>query len=758
MNHDDSSSIEPISGPVQAWERAYGGYDTIVVATGIVSVGMAALYWAMRIGFENPLLDAARPVAIALFILTFPYIASRGIWALRGKEQGTTSPPWWASYPFLSLLGLALTGFLGRLVPTVGFSPLPLLAAVGAIAFLVIFARWITSAPVWRSLLLIAGSVAFSVWAAGVVWGTIYKNPLFYENYVLNGLIHHDVLPLAAIGNMLSTYHVATTGIDGLTYVPYHWGTPWLFAQFSNLTGDKLFDFYQLGFAVTMIPFFFGGILAFAVAMRNRRKNSDAGHDLRRDFRFWFVFLAACIGIIPLAGLEGMAVWTMLLISESYVVAVPCALLLLATVVIFYDGASQRAATGAGRGRAIADSLFVLIGIPFGIMALGYLKISLMVLGVVLAMYAVFRLRLYRRPLYVVAAVLLLGLFYYAYGQISLPAHREGISPFDFLWSYVRPAWWPFWPIVHLLWSWIYIAIRLRSEGVGTLADLREAIGERRLLDVEAVALVALVGIVPGLILRIDGGSAFYFSDVQRWLALGLTLSRLPTLLTTILGEPVPKRTSRSRGFLSRLDNVTLKQVVVVFLLLPVAGSMLANSVAWPVTMLRANAATRHALYPAEARAVTPLGLHGLVRLHDKATLTEGLRRSPNFAVAEALRGLSKLPLSVRRHTALFIPQSQTAFWDSLKRPGACTFHSLLAPALSALAMVDGTPPYGCKVSRYYGFGQFPHRTRPQTVADTKPDALCSRATAAGMDRLVVLTFDVTGRAMKTTVECRARQ
>ena len=157
-------------------------------------------------------------------------------------------------------------------------------------------------------------------------------------------------------------------------------------------------------------------------------------------------------------------------------------------------------------------------------------------------------------------------------------------------------------------------------------------------------------------------------------------------------------------------------------------------------------------------RDAIPQGLHGLVRLHDRATLTEGLRRSPNFAVAEALRGLSKLPVSVRSHTALFIPQSQTAFWESLKRPGACTFHSLLATALSAMAMVDGTPPYGCRVSRYYGFGQFAPRTRPQTVADTQPDLLCRRAAKAGMDRVIVLTFDGAGRALRTPVECRARQ
>jgi hypothetical protein len=756
MNQDDSSPDELTSPPVDAWNRAYGGYDTIVVATGIVSIGIAAIYWALRIGFDNSLIVAARPAGLALFIASFPFVASRGLWALGAKEPGT-AVPWWSSYAFLWLLGLGLTAVLGRFVPALGFSPFPALAIVGVAGYLAIFARWVRTASLWRSLLVVVGSGAFSVWASGVAWGTIYKNPLFYENYILNGRIHHDVFPLAAIGNMLRTYHVATTGIDGLNYVPYHWGSPWLFAQFSNLTGDAVWDFYQLGFPVTMIPFFFGGMAAFAVAMRNRRKSPDAGRDLRQDFRFWFVLLAACLGVIPLAGLEGMAVWSSLLISESYVVAVPCGLLFLATVVAFYDGAARRAGGRAGRVREVADTLFVLIGIPFGIAMLGYLKISVMVMGFMLAMYALVRLRLYRRPLYVIAAVLLVTLFYFTYGQVSLPAHHEGISPFDFLWSYVRPAWWPFWPIVHLLWSWLYIALRLRSEGVGTFADLKEAIAERRLLDVEAVTLVAVAGVAPGLILHIDGGSAFYFSDIQRWLAVGLMMSRLTVLFAAVFGEAPPKRNLKPRGFLSRLDSVSVRQLLIAFLLIPVVGSMLANSVVWPIAMLRANAETRHALYPSAVAATLPLGLHGLLRLHDKATLDEGLWRSPNHEVAEALRGLSSLPDSERRHSALFIPQNQLPFWNSLTRPGACTFHSLLAPALSAIAMIDGTPPYGCKVSRYYGFGSFTPRTRPQTEADTQPDVLCRRALAAGVDRVIVLTFDASRRPRTTTLQCPPR-
>src|SRR5688500_4003657 len=201
-----------------------------------------------------------------------------------------------------------------------------------------------------------------------------------------------------------------------------------------------------------------------------------------------------------------------------------------------------------------------------------------MALGFGLAVYALFRLRLYRRPLYLAAGVISAVAFAWTYTRVSLPAHREGFAAFDFLWGYVRPAWWPFFILVHLFWSWLYIVVRLRSEGVGTLADLREAASERRIFDVEVVAVIAVLGIGPGFVMHIDGGSAFYFSDVQRWLALGFILSRTPELFETVLGKPRPLPASHPRRLMSRLDAISLRAALIAFLLLPVLGSLVANS------------------------------------------------------------------------------------------------------------------------------------------------------------------------------------
>lgn len=750
------ATVTQTSDPSPSPAKPESDYDSVVVFCGVMSICLGAVYWAMRIGFDNPLQPEAKAVALALFMVTFPAIATGILWRNVDSDRAIE---WWRSYPFLWLLGIGLTAALGRLVPAIGVNAFPVLGAVGAVAFVVILIRWLPRSSFWRTAAMLVGSAGFSVWAAGVVWGRIYKNPLFYENFILDGKVHHDSLNSAAFVNMLRTYHVATIGADGLVPVPYHWGTFWLFAQLSNLIDAHVLDFYQLGYTVTMIPFFFGGTLAFAVAMRNRRTPSGGGGDLRDDFRFWFIFLAACIGIIPISGLDAMGVWTSnFLISESYNVAVPCFLLMLATVVAYYDARSPRDGAAAGKGRSISDALFVVVGIPLGIAALGYLKISFMALAFGLAVYALFRLGLYRRTLYAAAGVVATVVFAWTYTQVSLPAHREGgFAPLDFLWGYVRPAWWPFFLIVHLFWSWLYILIRLRSEGIGTIADVRQAASERRIFDVEAVALVAIMGMLPGLILHIDGGSAFYFSDVQRWLAVGLMLSRVPELFCTVFGDSAPA-TKRPLKLASRIDAVSVRSVVLAFLLLPVIGSMLSNSVVWPIAMLRANAETRHALYPPAVAAAIPPGIHGLPRLTDHASLDEGLRVAPNFVVADALRRLSAMPDSERRRTALFIPQDQAAYWKSLTRQGACTFQPFLAPALASLAMIDGMPPLGCRLSHYYGIGSFSPRTRPQLPEDSTPPALCRRAATWGLDRVIVLKFEELRSASATTIACPNRR
>lgn len=652
-----------------------------------------------------------------------------------------------SSYSILWLAALLLTAVAGRIAGPGSGLPSIVLGAAGALAFAVTLFRWLAAGSVRSSLTIIGGSSLFALWTSGVVWGRIYKNPLFFENLAVNGMVHHDSLHLAAFANMLRTYGVASTGLDGLPYIPYHWGTPWLFAQWSNLLGVSVLDFYQLAFPVMMIPFFFGGILAAATEI----VNLEFAEDLRNDLRPWLLLLAAGIGFIPITALDAMGVWTSnVVISESYAVAVPVALLLFSATLVFWRGLGNR----------VADAVFAVVVLPLGIVALGYLKISLMILGFLLAIYIGIRLGVYKRPVFVAGGILLSGLVAITYPLVSLPAHNEGLSPLDFMGDYVPRRWWPFFFVAQLFWSWVYVVLRVRRERVRTLGDLSAAIRDRRLLDVEAVALVALAGVAPGLIIHIDGGSAFYFSDVQRWLAVTLLIAGAGSLLrwqgrdaVPLIAPVITVPESRATTPWS-LRGAPASHLLLVFIGIPMVVTMGFNATRWAGQMLRENAATRRALYSASGAATPVAAIGALSQLTDPSILQPALRSTRRFIALGQLGALNGLPHADRRRTALFIPQSESMYWSILARPGACTFAPFVAPALSGMAMVDGMPAVGCELSRYYGIGSYAPRTRPQTGEDASPAVLCGKARHSGLDRVLVLRFDDAGMMQPHRLDC----
>jgi hypothetical protein len=661
-------------------------------------------------------------IGVALILINVPVVLSG---ALARKDRETE---WYRTYSFLWTITFALIAAFGRLAVGMTSSPSIALTIVGAAAFGVVLVRWLMSTSFLRAVLLLTGSAWFGTWTAGVVWGRIYKSPLFMEMLIANGIVHHDGVTLAALGNMLRTYHSASMGLDGLPYMAYHWGTPWLFAQLSNLTSQSVLEFYQLGYAVTMIPLFFGGVLAFAVQMRRDRESSG--------FIFWTVFLAATMGLLPVTGLDALGVWTSnLTISESYAVAVPVALMLAATVATFWRQRGERLLAQNG---SILDFAFLALFVAGGLVTLGYIKISFMVLGFAAIVYAAFRVGALRRwPLVLILAWMIVWIAV-TYQRVSLVAHREGMVPFDFLKGFVPPVWWPFFILAQLFWSILFIVLRLRQENARTVANVVALVKARQILDVEIVAAVAILGIIPGFILHIDGGSAFYFSDIQRWLSVGLLLAGAATLFPRI----------------GRIRFNRLATIGLIFVAAPFVVSTLRNSVYWTVRMLKANVELRHSLYPEAERASIVPGLRSLPLLTDSRKLSAGLLQSENYNAVQGLLSLSRTPLAIKRHTAVFVPQSESKYWTILKRENACPFGGFVVPSLTGMSMVDGMPAADCKLSPYYGLSLFRKRTREQQPEDITPEAVCKRAEGLGFQEVLELHFDAAGRMTTIPLQC----
>lgn len=664
--------------------------DTAAVFATVVAVMLATIYWVSRIGFANPVLPVLSTLGLSLFLIASPLWIGRAL-----ERQGRRE--WWSSHAVIAIACIALTALFGILADVSGYSVIWLFAGAGIALGILTITRWFRRASLRSSIAFVIAIAVFAVWCAGVIWGSRYKMPLFWETFAYKANIHHDTFYYASIANMIDTYGVPSTGLDGVPVIRYHYGSAWLFDRWAHLLGTDVLSFYSLGYPVIVLPLFFSSLLHLS---------RDLGAKLRSDWRAWIVFLAATVGFIPTIALDSLAVWNSnAFISESYLIGLPVFFFAIAAGLAFWR--DERA--GAHR------IIFYLLFVPAIIAVLGFLKVSLMILAFAMGGYLALRRSLYRQPLVIASVLITAPIAAYTYHLVSLPAHNGGISPFHFMRFDARQGWQQFFPLIHFLWTWVYVALRLWEERLGDLASLRSALRERRLLDVEVLLLVAVLGFLPGEIVSIHGGSAVYFSDVQRWLALSFVMARtLVWARATQRKSATPDARPQTPVNVSRVRELRLSTILAVFVAAPFVMSLVINLVQWPVRDLRANLATRREL------AAAP-------------------RDSTYYPIVMALRDIAKLPESERRQSLLFIPQSNHQFWSMFTADGRCTFTPLIAPAVASVAMIDGMPAAGCEITDQYNMTVYHKRARPQLPRDMNSETLCERARAKGFKYVIVL-------------------
>lgn len=713
---------------------------TIAVFAAVSASVIAALYYLARSGFDNPAHPIVLTLGLSLFITAVPFVT----WRVLSRGHYDEPEPWWRSQASLTLAALATTAIAGMLASATGLNLGVITGLIGYAAALVAIVTWIRRGPQWVNLLFLVGSGAFASWACGVAWSSRHKMPLFWETLQYHADVHHDPLYNVSLANSMRSYGVPSTGLDGVPYIPYHYGSAWLNSQWAYLAGTDVLTFYTLGPSVIVIPLFFSAVLLLAVEARRNWTAALPGMErpLKTDYAAWLFFLAVTIGLIPSMGLDALGIWNRhALISESYVIGVPVFMLVMGTAITYWR--RKRSSLRAG------DVVFLLAFAPLMLAVTGFLKISLMLLLLATALGLLLLGRLYRERWLAASAILCLATSALTYKLVSVPAQNQGLVPFAYIrFGGVSTAWWPYFILAHLFWSWVYIYLRLREEKLASVGAIRHAAMEGGITDVVVVAIVAVAGFVPGELIDIHGGSAVYFSDVQRWLALAL-------LMASAWRWRVQLRDSREpagpEG--NRIGGIRLSRLWVAALLIPISITMILNTIRAPATALRANVALRRALY-AEAGVAGPLPLASLA---DSGVLATGLGRSPNHSMIAALRDLDRTPPALKRRTLLFIPQSYSRFWRIWSEPERCSFVPMIAPAASGLALLDGMPPVDCDLTTQYGMTRYRRRTIPQLPADETPVALCAKAAAKGFSRVVVLDGSGPSDVAVNAIECPVR-
>jgi hypothetical protein len=704
--------------------------STIAVFGTVTAVVIAALYYIGRIGFDNPSSPILITLGLSLFVGVAPFVA----WWFLPRGHYEEAEPWWTSQAFITLIALSVSANFGRLVPALGINLGWVLAAVGYLCGLAALVIWIRKARIPSALAFIVFAAVFAAWACGVAWSTRYKTPVFWETLEYRADVHHDPLYYVSMANNMRTYGVPSTGLDGVPYTPYHYGSAWLNSQWAYLANTDVLGFYSLGPSVIVIPLFFSAVLLLAVEVKKGVMNRGVElRPLRSDYVAWAVFLAATIGIIPSIGLDALGIWNRhALISESYVIGLPVFLLIMCVALAYW----RRSKTS----HRASDYVFLFVFIPVALVIAGFLKVSTMLLLLAAGLSVVLLGRLYHDRAYAFSAFIAFVVSGLTYKLVSVAAQNQGIVPFAYMRAQIDPSWWPLFPFAHLFWSFVYIVLRLREERVHTIGEFRHAALGGKITDVVVVAVVALAGWGAGEVLDIHGGSAIYFSDVQRWLALSL-------LMASGWRWVAERRASRAS---TAGRAIRLSSVLVACLLIPISITIVLNSFRAPATAARADIGLRRAF-------LAQAGMSGAGSLTNINALADGLRRSPEYNLISSLRSLDKMDPALKRKTAVFIPQSDSIFWHTWREPERCSYVPFLVPAVSGLALVDGMAPVDCDLTVQYGMSKYQRRTTPQTAADVTPLALCMRANAKGFSRLIEISHSDSTHVSQHVIECPTR-
>ena len=652
---------------------------------------------------------------------------------------------------------------------------------VGILGFLCALFTVVRGQPfrILVALVLFAG--CFSLYAAGASWGNGYLNPLFVESLCL-GQAHIDTLFHATISNMLRSYGIVSTGLDGLPFVPYHFGSHWLFAAVSNLLHVRVIDFYNRGYPVVFVPFgvFSLATLALTIGRRFRPaaqtaslQPADSDTERRQLLPcatesprpigplFWFVMAAGFIGVVPYAaGVMPASGWNANVVSESYDLSIAVSLLTIAVGWQFFEGLLTR---GPRRFVETAAAIVVLAALA-GL--IGLLKISIMLVLGAAGLFLIIRLRLYRRAS-VIALLLCAGISMGCALRLTANPGYAQVSPFlpfGFLRANVGPQWWPYFWAIFYVWVWVYAAVRISEERLRTLSELIGAVAQRRLLDVEFLIVVAFVGALPGLVTNYSG--TLFFSDYQRWLALALVLSLLvrrrhPAAETHTVGDDsdgqsVATRTPSDR---STMGGLRLGRIACAAIVLCIAGTLCANTLDLLGGMVTTNLAAR-----GHASGQTGLGvalMHGRLRvageiLRQSAAEVESRLRSDKSIVL-VLSSLDQMSLAEKRRSLLFIPKSDRQYWDLLHGPYWPKDGPFVGPALSGLAMIDGLS-VPAKNDPWIGHG-YHHYSKAEASRVQPPfsqylPALRSRCARLGFRQLIVVRNRHDGSAEIERYDC----
>lgn len=622
--------------------------------SSLIAILIAIIYLLLRYPLETEYTVVIRILGTSLFFLNAPFTLYLRLIKRRSID--------FSSFNITVIICLLIVMMVAGML-NITFLSYPI-AALGAAGFCSTVYYYLGgfSGPKIFSVLMASTMV---LWLAGSVWEGRMLTPLTFEkiisgfydnpkdlNYGLDNLYH------MSLAQMIKTYDTPSTGLDELPYIPYHFGSHFLFAHLSQFINVSVREFYNIGFPIIFLPLFFH--LAFIIFHQFRRL---AGSKVQFDIYFWALALTIFVGFLSIdrtgyAYRTGLA-WNSLVKSESYLISL---MLLITYLSIFLPPLLREKAIYPSWSQLI---LLVLLLVPIGLCKISTLFILDVIIG-----YCFLRFRLFRSlkaNIIVVCAVITSVCIAYLLHDPKGPG-----GSFSFLHFYKTFIYSRFHFFIALYFLWTFVLI-----GVCTVLRILRVPFNTILLEIQII--IAVIGFLPGMLVRIEGGSAHYFSDIQHWTAFFFL-----AYYSSILLEQFRK----SRAML-RLSFAFAAILIVL------SG---ANCFYSLTVVAKDNYVTKESILGKEIRPIETVSTAEILR-HRSTFFTHDL----NAALASnddfrKLKALSRLDtVSQKQNRILYVEDEE---W--LEKYLQCYKYPFLLTAITGIALLDG---YSLTECHWGGYG-----------------------------------------------------
>lgn len=468
----------------------------------IIAITLYVIYLLSRIGIDEPI--NILPIVLSLNILLLPQ-AFRKIFKVNHALSQISSLLFFISIGWIAIILQVQLGWLMIFI------------LVSVVSVLAINARSFERKPTfqWLSVTIM---MLFALRLVGLIWDNNYLNPLAPESFsAASKFVHVDTLFLSALTSILETYKITALGIYGLTDFNYHYGSNVAFASLSFLCSTTTLQFYNFAYPVIFLPLFCESLL-----------NAALGDHATRSSKHFMVLVITLFFILGGFFSHRIESWYLLpstvnshFISQSYG---------LSLILTFLAIAVYKPLLLEGKWHEKEATLLIPL-IPVWFFIIGYTKLSTAVVLFGALGYCLLRTRLLFKPL-VFAIVLLSAMVIYFVLKITVVVNE---GTFFIQWGsyynmFIEGNLFVYF-ILNYLWLILFaVLIWLSRKHRSTKPNENRL----RFLALEILAVTAVIGVIPGILIHIPGGSAAYFSDIQYWFSAIAVLSIMPHFLATL--------------------------------------------------------------------------------------------------------------------------------------------------------------------------------------------------------------------------------